>query len=475
MAESLKHKAVNSVLWRIGEQGANQVIQLVISIILARLIMPEQFGMIGMLVVFTAVSNVFINSGFSSALIRKPHLTQADCSTVYLYNIGVSLICYLILFCIAPWVSDFYGMVPLCPLLRVLSLNLIIGSFAGVHRTLLTKEMDFKSMTKYNILGLAVSGVVGICMAFLGFEVWALVAQSLTGTAIGTICVCRKVKWRPTLTFSRESFREFFGFGSRMLASELLNTIYTNIYSIVIGKVYRASDLAYYNRGNVIMQMTSSTPTGILQSVTYPTLCKLQDNDDALCNGYRRMLRLSAFIVFPLSLGAGAVAYPFISVLFTERWIFSATLMSIMAFGAMWYPIHAINLNYLMVKGRSDLFFRLEIIKKVQGVIMLCITVPFGIEAMCWGSVVTSIFCLFYNTYYNGKFLNLSIWRQLGDFLPTLCLCAVMYAGARTTAHALGNGMLSLACSVSVGAIIYIGGALLFRFPEVAELKNIRK
>lgn len=475
MAETLKHKAVDGVLWRIAEQGGKQAIYFVISVVLARLIMPDQFGMVAMLTVFTAVAGVFIDSGFSTALVRKNDRTQADCSTVYWFNIVISVICYLILFACAPFVARFYGMSELSAILRVSSLGLVIGSLAGVHRTLLSAELDFKALTKFNLLGVILSGAIGIVLAYLDFKVWALVYQGLSMNVITTICVWYKVKWRPSMIVSRQSLKEFFGFGSKLLASGLLDTIYTNIYSIVIGKVYKAADLAFYNRASSLTSLTSTMPTGILQSVTYPALCKLQDDDEALKRGYRRTLRISAFVIFPLCLGVGAVAYPLINVLYTERWMYAATLLSIIVFSRMWHPIHAINLNYLIVKGRSDLFFRLEVIKKILGVIILCATVPFGLEAMCYGSIVSSILCLVCNTYYTGKFLNMSIFIQLHDLMPTLLLCAVMYVAARGTAYFMGNDILSLTVSVAVGALIYIGGALLFRFPEVKELKNIRK
>ncbi|WP_303644775.1 oligosaccharide flippase family protein, partial [Bacteroides caecimuris] len=292
---------------------------------------------------------------------------------------------------------------------------------------------------------------------------------------ISAICVWYKVKWRPSLIVSRASLREFFGFGSKLLGSSLLDTLYSNIYSIVIGKVYKAADLAFYNRGRSLADMTTSLPTGILQSVTYPTLCKLQHDDEALKRGYRRTLRLASFIIFPMCVGLGAVAYPLIKVLYTDVWMFSASLLSIMAFSMMWYPIHAINLNYLIVKGRSDLFFKLEVIKKIQGVTIMCITIPMGLEAMCYGGVVSSILSLIWNTHYTGKFLKMSILDQLNDLKGTLLLCAVMYLAARGVAMYMGDGIMSLVCSIATGAAIYIGGALLFRFPEVKELKTLKK
>ncbi len=473
--QSLKHKAVSGVLWRIGEQGANQVISLVISIILARLIMPDQFGMIAMLTVFTAVAGVFIDSGFSAALIRKIDRTQEDCSTVYWFTIVVALVCYAILFVCAPLAADLYGMAELSSILRVTSIGLVIGSIVGVQRTLLNAEMNFKALTKFNILGAILSGCVGILLAYLDFKVWALVFQNLASTIITSIFVWCKVKWRPSFVFSKKSFKEFFGFGSKMLGSRLLDTLYGNIYAITIGKVYKSADLAFYNRASSLTQLASTVPTSILQSVTYPTLCKLQDNDEALKSGYRRTLRLAAFVIFPLCLGLGSVAFPLINVLYTDRWIYAASLLSIIAFSRMWYPIHAINLNYLIVKGRSDLFLRLEVIKKIQGVAILCVTIPMGLEAMCWGSVCSSLLSLVWNTHYNGKFLGMSIIAQLRDLLPTLLLAGAMFVAARLTANALGNGALSLACSTAVGAVVYLGGAWIFRFPEIEEIRNIRK
>ncbi len=475
MSSKLKHKAVNGVFWRIVEQGGKQAIQFAVSVVLARLIMPDQFGMVAMLTVFIQVSNAFIDAGFSDALIRKNNRTDIDCCTVFWFNIVVSLICYFGLFAGAPLVSDFYSMPQLTAILRVSSLALVIGSVAGVQRTLLLAEMDFKTLTKFNLSGVVISGIVGIILAYMDFKVWALVFQNLTMTAITTICVFAKAKWRPKLQFSKESFKEFFGFGSKLFASGLLDTVYSNIYSIVIGKVYRASDLAYYNRANTLGHFTSSLPNNVLHSVTFPTLCKLQDNDEALKSGYRRMLKISAFIIFPLCLGIGAVSYPLINVLYTKTWIYTATLLSIIVFSLMWYPIHAINLNYLVVKGKSNLFLRLEIIKKIQGVIILCITIPMGLEAMCWGSVVSSVLSLIWNTHYTGKFLKMNIISQIRDLLPIILLCAVMYIAVRFTAYILGDGLGSLSICIVLGVTIYVGGAILFRFPEMHEIKNLKK
>ncbi|MBD5175832.1 MAG: lipopolysaccharide biosynthesis protein [Bacteroidales bacterium] len=473
--QSLKHQTVAGIIWRIAEIGGTQLIQFMISVVLARLIMPEQFATIAMLSIFLAIAAIFINSGFSSALLRKNDRTQIDCSTVYYFNIVIAIVSYLILFLIAPYVADFYNLAELKSILRVISITLVINSFAGVHRTLFTARMDFKALTKYNIAALIISGCIGMLMAYKGFQVWALVTQSIVSSVISTICIWHASPWRPSLQFSWVSLKEFFSFGSKLLGSSLLDTIYNNLYTVLIGKFFAPADLAYYNRAASLRQLTSTTPTTVLQSVTFPALCKIQDNDETLRAAYRKMLQVSAFVIFPLCLGIGAVAFPLINVIYTKVWIYAASLLQIIVFAGMWYPIHAINLNLLQVKGRSDLFFRLEIIKKLNGVVMLCITIPLGLKAMCYGSVATSIIALVINTHYTGKLLNLGFLAQMKDLLPSISLSIVMFIACKILSTYMGDGMLSLLCSILTGAIIYIGGAYLFRFKEFELLKTIHK
>ncbi len=475
MADTLKHKAVNGVFWRIVEQGGKQIVQFGISVLLARMIMPDQFGMIAMLTVFMAVANCFVSSGLGDALYRKKDRTQTDCSTVFWFSFVVAIVCYLILYFAAPLISDFYGMAQLTAILRVSAVVIIIGTLANIQRMFLSLDLDFKTQAKFNVTGLVISGSVGVFLAYNGFQVRALVIQNIVAAIVPAVLLILKVKWRPSLVFSKQSFKEFFAFGSKLLGSSILDQIYSNIYSIVIGKVYKASDLAYYNRAHNLATLTSSMPTGVLQSVTYPLLVRLQDNDEAMKSAYRRIIRLCGFIIFPLCLGVGAVAHPLIHVLYTDVWAYSAVLLSIIVFSLMWYPIHAVNLNYLIVKGRSDFFFKLEVIKKIQGIAILCVTIPMGLEAMCYGSIVGSLLSLVWNTHYTGKYLKMTILGQLNDLKYILILSAVMFVGARCVAWYMGNGIISLVCSIATGAVIYIGGALIFRFPEIKELKELKK
>ena len=475
MSASLKHQTINGVLWRIIETGGTQIIQFVISIVLARQILPEQFAQIAMLSIFTAVAGVFINSGFSSALIRKIDRTQIDCDTVFYFNIFVSVISYIILYLIAPFVAQFYEITELKMILRVNSLSLVIGSFAGVHRTLFQARMEFKKLAKYNVLSLIISGSIGIYLSCRDFQVWALVAQALVSVSISTVIIFYCSPWRPSLQFSWTSLKEFFSFGSKLLGSSLIDTTYKNIYSVAIGKLFPHSDLAFYNRANSLKGLSSAFPMSIVQSVTFPALCKLQDDDDVLRSSYRKMLQVGAFVIFPLCLGLGSVSYPLINLLYTNVWIYAASLLEIIVFAGMWYPIHAINLNLLQVKGRSDLFFRLEIFQKIIGVTILCISLPFGLKAMCYGEIVISILCLIVNTHYTGKLLNLGFFEQIKDISPSLLLSLIMFTLCKLSSSLLGDGAISLIISIAVGSIIYIGGAYVLNFKELYMILKIRQ
>lgn len=368
-------------------------------IIMARILTPEDYGLVGMLTIFIAISQSLVNSGFSQALIRKQDRSEVDNSTVFYFNIGVGLVLYLLLFLCAPLIARFYNEPILVPLTRLISVSVLINSFVVVQRALLTVRIDFKTQAKASSAAAVVSGAVGITMAYTGSGVWSIVWYQLTNLTVNVGLLWILSPWRPQWIYSWKSFRELFSFGSKLALSGILESLYQNIYLMIIGKVFKASDLGYYTRAHQFAEFPSSNVSGIIQRVTFPILCSIQDDDERLRSVYRRFLRLSAFIVFPLMIGLAAVAHPFILLVLKEQWEFAAVLLQIICLGMMWYPIHAINLNLLQVKGRSDLFLRLEIIKKCLGVTMICITVPFGIVAMCWGSVANSIIALIINTH----------------------------------------------------------------------------
>lgn len=473
MSESLKQKTVKGVFWSSVERFSVQGIQFLVMIIMARLLTPKDYGLVGMVAIFIAVAQSLVDSGFSQALIRKQNRTETDNSTVFYFNIVVGVLLYFILFAIAPWVADFYDSPELTALMRVVCLSVVFNSLVVVQRALLTVNIDFKTQAKASLTAAIVSGVVGIGMAYSGFSYWSIVAQQLVNLGLNTLLLWIFARWRPRLIYSWNSFRVLFTFGSKLMASGLLDVVYRNMYLLVIGKLFTASSLGYYTRAHQFAEFPSSNLTSIIQRVTYPVLCQIQDNNERLALIYRRFLRVSAFLIFPLLAGLSAVSEPFILLLLKEQWLFAATLLKIICFSMMWIPIHAINLNLLQVKGRSDLFLKLEVIKKMIGIIVLCITIPMGLVAMCAGQIFSSIICLIINTHYTGKLIKVDFLRQMQDLLPTLVLSLTMWGVVYSTISFLTGSLLQLITGICVGVIYYIVLAFLFRFPELKELLSI--
>jgi len=476
MSNSLKQKTVKGVLWSSLERFSVQGIQFVVMIIMARMLTPNDYGLVGMLAVFIAVSQSLVDSGFSQALIRKQDRTETDNSTVFYFNIIVGFILYGLLFTLAPFIADFYNEPQLTAITRVIGLSVLFNSLVVVQRALLTIKIDFKTQAKAALTAAIISGVLGIWMAASGYGVWSIVVQQLANLGINTLLLWILSHWRPSLTYSWKSFHELFGFGSKLMVSGLIDTIYRNIYLIVIGRVFSAADLGYYTRAHQFTDFPSSNVSGIIQRVTYPILCSIQNEDERLSDVYRRFLRLSAFIVFPLMMGLAAVAEPLVLALLKEQWLFAATLISIICFSMMWYPIHSINLNLLQVKGRSDLFLKLEIYKKIVGIVILCITIPMGLIAMCVGSFFSSMIALVINTYYTGKLINVGFLRQMHDLFPILGLSFSMGSFVYLIIRLMSlNPIVELSLGICIGIIYYILLSILFKFSEFNELLNLLK
>lgn len=473
MEESLKNKTVKGIVWSSVERFSVQGIQFLVMIVMARLLTPKDYGLVGMVAIFIAVAQSLVDSGFSQALIRKQNRTETDNSTIFYFNIVVGILLYLVLFAIAPLVAIFYDSPELTALMRVVCLSVVFNSFVVVQRALLTVNIDFKTQAKASLTAAVVSGVIGIGMAYSGFSYWSIVAQQLVNLGLNTLLLWIFTRWRPRWIYSWGSFRELFTFGSKLMVSGLLDVVYRNMYLLVIGKVFTASSLGYYTRANQFAEFPSSNLTGIMQRVTYPVLCQIQDDDERLAQIYRRFLRLSAFLIFPLLVGLSAVAEPFVLLLLKEQWLFAATLLQIICFAMMWYPIHAINLNLLQVKGRSDLFLRLEIIKKAIAVLILCVTIPMGLIAMCVGQILSSLIALIINTNYTGKLIQVGFLRQMRDLLPTLLLSLSMWGVVYGITSCLSGIILQLIVGIIAGMVYYIALSALFHFPELKELYSI--
>lgn len=442
---------------------------------MARILSPEDYGAIAMLAIFVAISQSFIDSGFSNALIRKVDRTEKDYATVFYFNIVVGIVFYLILFFTSPLIASFYNTPILEPLTKVIALNLFFNSMCVVQQARLTIRLDFKTQAVVSLISVVLSGAVGLWMAHAGYGVWSLAIQTVLQTAFRMVFFWLLAKWRPIEKFSKESFKEMFSYGSKLLASGLLDTIYRNVYTIIIGKVFSSSTLGYYSRADQFAQFPSSNLTGILQRVTFPILSTIQNEEERLRINYRKFLRLSAFIVFPLMIGLAAVAEPFIYLVLTPKWAGIVPVLQVICLAYMWYPIHAINLNLLQVKGRSDLFLKLEIIKKGNITLMLLLTVPLGILAICIGKIINSILSLVINTYYTGKLIRVGFFMQMRDILPILLNCVAMYLVITVVIHFIPNHLLKLAIGILSGVFYYITMASLFKSAELKELLLIIK
>lgn len=473
MPESLKKKTVKGVAWTSLNQAVSLGFGFVIGVILARLLSPSDYGLLAMIGVFNAIAFAFLDSGFGSALIRKPNLTEDDNTTAFLFNIVAGLLLFGVIWIIAPWVSQFYDKPILTSLLRAEGSLLILASFKAVQNAQITRALNFKAIMIINITSQVIGGVVAVISAYKGLGVWALVVQHILSSVVSLVLLWIISPWRPRGRWNKASFSYLWGFGSKLLASALLDRIYVNIYPIVIGKLYSAADLGQYTRAKGYADLPSGTLTGVLQQVTFPVLSQIQEDTERLASSYRRMLRFTVFIVFPIMIGMATLAYPLVVALVTDKWAKCVPYLQVICLASMWYPVHAINLNLLQVKGRSDLFLRLEIIKKIIGVTIIFVSVPFGIMGICIGSVCTSLICLVINTYYTGKLIHVGFLRQMMDMTPTLLNSLAMGSAIYFLTLSIDGNVMKLAVGIPAGAVLYLVVAWLFKLPELQEALDI--
>lgn len=470
-----KKKIKSGFIWSALDSLGTQAIALVISLTLANILGPNVFGLVAMLTIFMAVANVFVNSGFNAALIRKVDRNEVDFATTFYFSLAVSIVCYVLLFFCAPYIAQFYQQPELTLLTRVISLTIIINTFAAIPRVKLSVNLNFKTQAKCNLVALAVSGTLALMLAYLGYGVWALVTQLLVLALVNVLMLNLLMPWWPKQKFSNESFAELFGFGSKLLLSGLLDTIYNNAYGLIIGKQFNAIQLGLFNQADKLSSMPAITLTGVIQKVTYPMLSAMQDDTKKLDASYLLTLQFAAFIIFPIMFGLCIIAKPLIYTLLGPKWQGSAELISIIAMAYALYPIHAINLNILKVKGRSDLFLKLEVIKKVIITAILIITVPMGIKAMCIGMVISSYLALLINTFYTGKLSSLTAYKQLSALLPIGVITALSAFSGYMIGINVNNSMLQIIAMLVVTLSTYIGIMLLVQRPLLITLKNTLK
>ena len=473
MPESLKHKTVKGVGWSFIDNLSSSGITFLVGLVLARLLTPSEYGIMAILTIFIAVSNSIVDSGFSNALIRKTDAKQVDYNTVFLFNLVVSGLLYVVLFFAAPSISVFFKEPLLVEVMRVIGWVLVINALAIIPRTLFVKEVNFKTQTKVSLIASISSGVVGISMALAGMGVWSLVGQQLSRQLLNTLFLWIYCKWRPVWEFSIQSFKELFGFGSKLLLSGLLDTVFKEIYSLVIGRCYTSAQLGQYTRANQFNQIFSSNLTTVIQRVSYPVLSSIQDEPERLREAYRKVIKSTMLISFACMLGLAAVAKPLIILLIGEKWLPAVGFLQIICFSGMLYPLHAINLNILQVKGRSDLFLKLEIIKKIIAVGPLVLGVLFSIEYMLWGSVCTSFIAYFLNSYYSANLINYPTKEQIKDILPTFLVSFVTATAmwSLTLLHLSNCLLLPLQCLLGIILAVLIYERL--QLPEYTEVKRL--
>ncbi|KAA6343188.1 Teichuronic acid biosynthesis protein TuaB [termite gut metagenome] len=472
MGESLKKQAIRGVAWSAVDRFSVQGIQFVLSIILARLVAPSEYGLIAMLGIFLAIAQSFIDSGFSNALIQKKDRTETDYSTVFYFNIVVAGIVYAILFICSPYIAGFYKEPQLEIITKWVGLNIVLSAFSIVQRAKLTVKLDFKTQTKASLLAVIISGCIGITLAYQGFGVWALVIQALSSSLLNTLLLWIFAKWRPSLIFSWESFHTLFSFGSKLLLSGLMHTIYMNLYTLIIGRQFSAVNVGYFNRSQTLAMFPSTNITDIISRVMYPSLCSIQDEEERLKRLFFKYLRMVAFIVFPLMIGLSVLSKPLIQVVLTDKWLPAASLLSILSIAYMLHSIAIVNWQIINVKGRSDLNLKAEILRKGIAFSILLATIPLGVKGMCWGIVFCNLTDIAILIFYAKKIIPVNYRMEIKILFPVVLSSLFMGIGIYFLIHFFAVPQWKLLLGVVTGTVLYTGMCVLLKLSEVSFIIN---
>lgn len=471
----MNNNVVNNFLWRFFERCGAQFVTLIVSIVLARILTPSDFGTVSLVMVFTTIMQVFVDSGLGTALIQKKDADDLDFSSVFYFNFGVCLILYFGMFIASPFISSFYRDASLIPIIRVISLTIIMSGVKGIQQSYVSRNMLFKKFFFSTLGGTLFSAALGIGMAYAGFGVWAIVAQQLSNTAIDTLILWITVDWRPKKMFSWQRLKGLLSYGWKLLVSSLLDTVYNNLRNLIIGKIYTSSDLAYYNQGDKFPKVIVMNINASIDSVLLPSMSGEQDNRDRVKSMTRRAIKTSTYIMAPLMMGLLFCAEPVVRLLLTDKWIPCVPYLRIFCFTYMFWPIHTANLNAIKAMGRSDLFLKLEIIKKIMGLILLLITMRISVMAMAYSLIVSGILSQIINSFPNWKLLNYNYLEQLRDILPSICISFFMGLCVYCIGFLSLPILLQLIIQVIIGAIIYILASALLKLEEFNYLFGMVK
>lgn len=470
--EQLGIKAKKGFVWNTAERVLSAVINFLFTIILARLLSPEDYGIIAMPTLFISLAQVLVDSGFANALIRKPDLTEKDLSTAFYFNIFAGVVCYIVLFIASPLIALFFNTPLLSHLLKITALVVIINSFGVVQQALMTKKMDFKRQTIIFVVSTLVSGIIGVLMAYRGYGVWSLVVQQILTYLIRVVLLWVYGGWIPQIVWSKDSFHYLWNFGSKVIAICFLDTIYNNIYAFVIGKKYYANDLGNYTRAQQFADLPVNNLNSILAKVTLPLLSEIQDDNLRLHDIYLRLIKMTSIIIIPLMLGLAAIANPLILSLLGEEWIGCVLLFQILCVARIWTPFSAINVNLLQVKGRTDLQLKLEIVKKTIITVVLIATMKFGVAAILIGFAFCTPIAFFINVYYTKKIIGVSFLKQIQAIIPSLVISLVMAAAILITNVFIENIYIQLVVDFVIAIVIYFGLTYLVEKETVKEIKK---
>ena len=470
-----KMTVISNLVWRFAERCGAQLVSFIVSIVLARILAPEDYGTIALVTVFTAILQVFVDSGLGTALIQKKDADEIDFSSVFYFNFVVCLILYLGMFAAAPFIADFYGDVTLVPVIRSLSLTIVISGVKGIQQAYVSRNMLFKRFFFSTIGGTIFSAVLGIAMAYAGFGIWALVAQQLSNTFIDTLILWITVRWRPTKSFSWTRLKYLLSFGWKLLVSSLLDTAYNNLRNLIIGKMYSSSDLAFYNQGDKFPKVIVTNINASIDSVLLPTMSSAQDDKERVKQMTRRAIKTSTYVMAPLMMGLAFCAEPIVSLVLTDKWLPCVPFLRIFCITYMFWPVHTANLNAINAMGRSDWFLRLEIIKKIMGMTILLSTMWFGVMAMAYSLLLSSVLSQIINSWPNRKLLGYGYLEQVRDFAPGILLAVLMGICVYFISFLHLPTIVTLLIQFVVGAAIYIGVSAILKLEEFEYLLGMVK
>ena len=471
----MKNKTIANFIWRFAERCGAQLVTFIVSIVLARLLAPEDYGTIALVTVFTTILQVFVDSGLGTALIQKKDADELDFSSVFYFNLAVCLILYVAMFVAAPIIAGFYKDVSLIPIIRVISLTIVISGVKVIQQSYVSRKILFKRFFFATIGGTIFSAFLGVGLAYAGFGVWAIVAQQLSNTTIDTLILWLTVKWRPRKMFSWERLKSLLSFGWKLLASSLLDTVYNNLRNLIIGKFYSSADLAYYNQGDKFPKIIVTNINNSIDSVLLPTLASEQDNKERVKNMTRRAIKTSTYIMAPLMMGLAFCATPIVKLILTDKWLPCVPYLQIFCITYMFWPIHTANLNAINAMGRSDYFLKLEIAKKSIGMALLLLTMRMGVMIMAYSLLVSTLTSMIINSWPNKKLMGYSFKEQIIDILPGILLALVMGIVISFIRFWGLSSILTLLIQIPLGAAIYIGASYVLKIESFEYLFGMAK